>query len=554
MLYLAWDIDGTLLLTNRAGYDALQEAISDYFFTKEPYVFKHTLAGCTDSSIIKEIVTDIKGSCTSGWAAGLLLKYEMYLKQNLKLHKGHLMPNVEKTLQYIQENNTDITNLLLTGNTTIGARDKVTEYGIARYFDFRHGGYGDLAEERDEVARILYTRLLIDGLIQQDETDKIIVIGDTPSDAKCAAAIGARCIIVLAGSEYKPEDFSDCPPWKIWEQLPDDPAEFKASQTRHRLLFHGLIRLWLRNSGLRPSNSLATTTNFISWNHAIASDGLLTPFPCRIFYAHTNFNFFNIERNRMIIKTFSLIVFLSLLITPVSIPAACAYNAGDVAAVTSGNNCPGADLSGADLIGADLTGLDLTGANLQGANLTGARLERAILNKADLQNTKLKRAVFSEAQLADACLRNVEAPHAYFGHAVMTNTDLSNGNFFRSDFRAANLAESTAYSANFQEVTFDKADLSKGDFSFANFSYSWLFQADLSDSLFAGANLYEINGNGLKAQRTNFTSAKLGNARLAESDFSEAVFEKAMLDKANLKGSILNNTVWGTAFKEKAMF
>ena len=85
----------------------------------------------------------------------------------------------------------------------------------------------------------------------------------------------------------------------------------------------------------------------------------------------------------MIIKTFSLIVFLSLLITPVSIPAACAYNAGDVAAVTSGNNCPGADLSGADLIGADLTGLDLTGANLQGANLTGARLERAILNKAE---------------------------------------------------------------------------------------------------------------------------------------------------------------------------
>ena len=88
MLYLAWDIDGTLLLTNRAGYDALQEATCDYFYRKEPYVFKHTLAGCTDSSIIKEIVTDIKGHCTSGWAASLSLKYEMYLKQHLKLHKG----------------------------------------------------------------------------------------------------------------------------------------------------------------------------------------------------------------------------------------------------------------------------------------------------------------------------------------------------------------------------------------------------------------------------------------------------------------------------------
>ena len=58
--------------------------------------------------------------------------------------------------------------------------------------------------------------------------------------------------------------------------------EEKASQTRHRLLFHGLIRLWLRNSGLRPSDSLATTAHFISWNDAIASDGLLTPFHCRI--------------------------------------------------------------------------------------------------------------------------------------------------------------------------------------------------------------------------------------------------------------------------------
>ena len=169
MLYLAWDIDGTLLLTNRAGYDALQEAICDYFFRKEPYEFKHTLAGCTDSSIIKEIVTDIKGRCTSGWAASLMLKYEMYLKRNLKAHKGYLMPNVEKTLRYLSENAPEITNLLLTGNTANGARDKVAEYGIARYFDFRHSSYGDLAEERDEVAKILYTRLLADGLVKAGE-------------------------------------------------------------------------------------------------------------------------------------------------------------------------------------------------------------------------------------------------------------------------------------------------------------------------------------------------------------------------------------------------
>ena len=45
------------------------------------------------------------------------------------------------------------------------------------------------------------------------------------------------------------------------------------------MLFHGLIRLWLRNSELRSSNSLATTANFISWNDAIVSYSLFLSFP-----------------------------------------------------------------------------------------------------------------------------------------------------------------------------------------------------------------------------------------------------------------------------------
>ena len=56
----------------------------------------------------------------------------------------------------------------------------------------------------------------------------------------------------------------------------------KTSQTRQQLLFHGFIRLWLWNSGLCPSNSLDTTANFISWNDAIAADGLLMSLPACI--------------------------------------------------------------------------------------------------------------------------------------------------------------------------------------------------------------------------------------------------------------------------------
>ncbi|MBQ2343364.1 MAG: PCRF domain-containing protein, partial [Acidaminococcaceae bacterium] len=84
--------------------------------------------------------------------------------------------------------------------------------------------YGRWAEKHN--FKILYTRLLADGLVKAGETDSIIIIGDTPNDTRCAAAIGARCVIVLAGSEFKKEDFNDCPPWKMWDKLPDDPADF----------------------------------------------------------------------------------------------------------------------------------------------------------------------------------------------------------------------------------------------------------------------------------------------------------------------------------------
>ena len=225
MLYLAWDIDGTLLLTNRAGYAALTDAIRDYLRLREPYQFKGTLAGRTDSGIIKEIITDVRGRCTSGWAAGLMLTYEMRLKQRLREHKGHLMANVEPTLRHCKEHHPEIGLTLMTGNTTEGARDKVTEYGIAPYFDFRHGGYGDLAEDRGDVARILYTRLYNDGLIQSP--DEIILIGDTPRDVQCAAAIGSRCIIVLDGSDFRREDFTGATaPWRLLDKLPDDPESF----------------------------------------------------------------------------------------------------------------------------------------------------------------------------------------------------------------------------------------------------------------------------------------------------------------------------------------
>ena len=63
----------------------------------------------------------------------------------------------------------------------------------------------------------------------------------------------------------------------------------KTPQNRQGFLFRGFMCLWLRNSGLRPSNNLAITAHFISRNDAILSDVLLMPLPGCYNYAQLNF-------------------------------------------------------------------------------------------------------------------------------------------------------------------------------------------------------------------------------------------------------------------------
>ena len=64
---------------------------------------------------------------------------------------------------------------------------------------------------------------------------------------------------------------------KLQIKIENKKQACKVSQNRSCLLFHGLMRLWLRNSGLRSSNSLATAAHFVSWNVANTPDVLLKP-------------------------------------------------------------------------------------------------------------------------------------------------------------------------------------------------------------------------------------------------------------------------------------
>lgn len=224
MKYIMWDVDGTLLLTGGAGVDAMTQVIIDYYFL-DAFVFQKSLAGRTDSEIIKEAVKQIRGCFVPAECASLLIRYQMELGKQLPKHKGQVLKNVEKTLQHFCQPDSKYLNCLLTGNIKGGAQQKLHYYGIDKYFSFDHSAFGELSEDRAELARIVWQRLYLEN--PQLEPQDLIFIGDTPNDALCANAIGAPCIIILEGSHYKKQDFKNCMVDMFLDSLPDDPAEFE---------------------------------------------------------------------------------------------------------------------------------------------------------------------------------------------------------------------------------------------------------------------------------------------------------------------------------------
>lgn len=224
MKYLMWDIDGTLILSGGAGKDAMIKVIKDYYFL-DAFDFTQSLAGRTDSDIIKSVVTRLRGRCSSAEAAGLLIRYHMELPKQLPLHQGRVLKNVEKTLAYFAQENSPYMNCLLTGNTSTGAHLKLQHYALDKYFHYEHSVFGEISENREMLAQVARHRLYMQD--ENSSAKQLIFIGDTPNDAKCANAIGAPCLIVLDGSGYKEEDFAEVKPWKIINALPDNPAELE---------------------------------------------------------------------------------------------------------------------------------------------------------------------------------------------------------------------------------------------------------------------------------------------------------------------------------------
>jgi len=214
---LFWDIDGTLLTTGKAGVPAWEAAVREVT-GKDFQLSSIRVPGLTDFQIAARTFELLAVSAEGGVLERMVTRYEDLLPSTLPLKQGRVLPNVREILETLR-GRSDVRSYLLTGNTRRGARAKLTHYDLFQYFP--DGAFAEDQGSRASIAARAVELARRHGPVNEEQ---IFVIGDTPHDIECAAAIDARTIAVATGG-YAVEELSAHRPWRVFEELPP-PADF----------------------------------------------------------------------------------------------------------------------------------------------------------------------------------------------------------------------------------------------------------------------------------------------------------------------------------------
>lgn len=193
-----FDIDGTLVLTGKAGLRAMNRALQE--------VFGHAdglegiqVAGRTDWAILADAVSRVGRRLDDAMLSDLRRRYVENLSEEIQ-HPGQgrkaVMPGIREILGELARRD-DLLVGLLTGNFEEGARVKLEYFDLWRYF--RCGAYGGDAADRNALVPIARERARACGLPEIGDAD-VLVVGDTPHDVACAHAAGAIAVAVATGS------------------------------------------------------------------------------------------------------------------------------------------------------------------------------------------------------------------------------------------------------------------------------------------------------------------------------------------------------------------
>ncbi|MGH9253124.1 MAG: HAD family hydrolase [Vicinamibacterales bacterium] len=220
MTVLFWDIDGTLITTGRAGMFAWNDSVRELTGRQFDLRGEIRTAGLTDYQIAVQTFEALGLTPEPDLIERLVRRYEELLPASLPLRNGYVFPNVREILEHLRDR-PDVRSYLLTGNTRGGARAKLTYYRLMEFFP--DGAFSDDVTDRSAIARRALALARQAGPVADNG---VFVVGDTPHDIVCAAAIGARTIAVATG-DYTLEELEPHGPWRAFSELPP-PDDFMA--------------------------------------------------------------------------------------------------------------------------------------------------------------------------------------------------------------------------------------------------------------------------------------------------------------------------------------
>lgn len=204
MSLLLFDIDATLLLTRRAGVDAIHSVGRELFgdhFSIEGVSF----AGSLDPVILDDLITRHGGSPTPEAIGEYRTRYARELERQIAADPSrvHALPGVHSVVRELAAlaQREDVTLGLLTGNFPETGAMKVAAAGLdPSVFEVCVWGcdsphHPPLREHLPPVAFERYRSLRSVALAPE----RVTIIGDTPHDVRCALMNGCRVLGVGTG-------------------------------------------------------------------------------------------------------------------------------------------------------------------------------------------------------------------------------------------------------------------------------------------------------------------------------------------------------------------
>lgn len=226
-MLVLFDIDGTLLSSASAGRSAIDAAFAAEYQDRS-FFDQVRFDGKTDPQIVRELhrAAGRAGEVTDEEIEQLLQRYLVHLARELELRRDRIKtyPGVFELIEALVAEGDAVVGLL-TGNIEPGAHLKLGAAGfdIAR---FVLGAYGSDSAHRADLPAIALERA--ERLLgHRFGGAEVVIIGDTPADVTCGAAIRARSVAVATGS-YREDELTAAGADAVFSDLGDTAAAMAA--------------------------------------------------------------------------------------------------------------------------------------------------------------------------------------------------------------------------------------------------------------------------------------------------------------------------------------